>query len=152
MNANATALQDVYRETVLQHSRSPKHLGRPQRSNREALGFNPLCGDKLTVYLDIVDGAIKDAAFEGTGCAISMASASMMTEALLGQSIDKAGTLINEVLQMLANGDLVQDVRLNDIRALEGVRTYPSRVKCATLAWSTVDAALKQQSQPISTE
>lgn len=145
-------LRAVYRDTVLQHSRDPHHFGRPPHSNREATGFNPLCGDKLTMYLQVSDGIVSEVAFEGSGCAISMASASMLTDALRGESEADAHARIGEVQAMLTEGTQITSPGLEDMNSLQGVRQYPSRVKCATLAWHAADAALKQLSKNVSTE
>lgn len=152
MNNIRADLQQIYRDTVLEHSREPHHFGRPASCNHEAQGFNPLCGDKLTIYLQVDDNMIKNAAFEGAGCAISIASASMLMDSLQGQPLDIARIRIAEVQRMLNNDtDSVSD-ELNDLRSLQGVRRYPSRIKCATLAWHTAEAALEQNTQPVSTE
>jgi nitrogen fixation NifU-like protein len=137
-------LQAVYRERVLDHSKNPRNCYRPQAPDREAVGFNPLCGDKLTVYLQMDGDVVHEVAFEGTGCAISIASASMMTNALAGCSISEADRLIESAQQMLNEEPSSPDESLEEFRALEGVRAYPSRVKCATLAWSAAEAALHQ--------
>lgn len=151
MNARPD-LQNVYRETVLEHSRHPHNYRQLQSANRRALGFNPLCGDKLTVYIDVQQDQVHNVSFEGSGCAISIASASMMTDALKGCSVAEAETMINQVQRMLASDDGATDDRLADVRALEGVRSYPSRVKCATLAWTALEAALHGEADEVSTE
>ncbi|MEE4186760.1 MAG: SUF system NifU family Fe-S cluster assembly protein [Gammaproteobacteria bacterium] len=145
-------LRDVYRQRVLEHSKHPRNRGRLAAANREALGFNPLCGDKLTVYLEERDGVIHDIAFDGTGCAISVASASMMTTALRGHSVAEARSAIAEIDAMLSSATLPSLSFLQDLSALENVRAYPSRVKCATLAWRTLEGALDQATQSITTE
>jgi len=139
---------DIYRQRVLDHSRAPHNRRRPDDANREVTGHNPLCGDKLTVYLRMVG----DAAFEGCGCAISIASASMMTDALRGATQAEARELINGVNGMFASGALPDDPRLEALQALESVREYPSRVKCATLAWTAAEAALNDSDSRVSTE
>jgi nitrogen fixation NifU-like protein len=145
-------LREVYRHRVLEHSRDPHHFCAAENADREALGFNPLCGDKLTVHLNIEAERVTDIGFEGSGCAISVASASMMTDAVLGQLLEETKKMINEVHAMFSDGTPLQNIRLNELSALEGVRLYPSRVKCATLAWTTLDAALNQSSAQVSTE
>ena len=152
MNNATTELQAVYRERVLEHSRNPHNLRRLTPADREALGFNPLCGDKLTVYVNLQDDQITDVSFEGTGCAISMASASMMTDALTGCSLTEADTLIEATQNMLSGDKPINIERLSELTALEGVRSYPSRIKCATLAWTALTAALHGQTNQISTE
>jgi nitrogen fixation NifU-like protein len=147
-----TDIKNVYRETVLEHSRHP-HNRRPLKNpSREALGFNPLCGDKLRVYLSLSADQVDEVSFEGTGCAISIASASMMTDALCGCSIHEASNRINQVSAML-NEDVAELApELAELHALEGVRNYPSRIKCATLAWTAAQAALQNDGTEISTE
>ncbi|MDP6437114.1 MAG: SUF system NifU family Fe-S cluster assembly protein [Gammaproteobacteria bacterium] len=152
MSTQEQDLQDIYRHRVLEHSRDPHNFHRPADANREALGFNPLCGDKLNVYLKIEDDHVTDIGFDGTGCAISVASASMMTDTIAGQSLDDAKKMIHEIQDMLAEGGSLENPRLKDLAALEGVRNYPSRIKCATLAWSTLDAALNQTASEVTTE
>jgi nitrogen fixation NifU-like protein len=152
MNDATTDLQAVYRERVLEHSRNPHNLRRPASPDREAIGFNPLCGDKLTVYVNLKDDNITDIAFEGTGCAISMASASMMTDALAGCSLAEADQLIDATQKIFTNDQPVTNEKLSEIKALEGVRSYPSRIKCATLAWIALTAALHGQTNQVSTE
>jgi nitrogen fixation NifU-like protein len=147
-----TDLQNVYRATVLEHSRHPHNYHLLQTANRKALGFNPLCGDKLTVYVNVQNDQVLQMSFEGSGCAISIASASMMTDALEGCSVTEADAMINQVQHMLASDDSATDDRLAEIRALEGVRSYPSRVKCATLAWTAMAAALHGDTNEVSTE
>jgi nitrogen fixation protein NifU and related proteins len=142
-------LSDLYQELILDHGKRPRNATRLSNANREADGHNPLCGDKITVFLSVTpDGHIADASFEGKGCAISVASASMMTEMMKGKSSAEAQQIFtafhtlatgqNAAAQMAELDDDTQD-RLN---ALAGVRAYPMRVKCATLAWHTLQAAL----------
>ena len=152
MNTAANNLQDIYRRKVLDHSRHPHNCSRPDQIDKQATGFNPLCGDKVSVYLQVAGDAIRHAAFEGTGCAICIASASMMTVALTGQTIAQARQFVTDVSKMFADGTTLNDEVLADIGALESVRHYPSRVKCATLAWTTVAAALNDNTQTVSTE
>jgi len=152
MTDNSNNLREVYRQRVLQHNREPHHFCRPERTDREALGFNPLCGDKLSVHMQVDADRVTDIGFEGTGCAISVASASMMTDAALGQPVEEVQKMISEVQTMFSDGVPMQNIRLNELAALEGVRLYPSRIKCATLAWNTLDAALNQTSAQVSTE
>ncbi len=145
-------LMDIYRRRVLEHSREPHNRRQPQDHNRSATGFNPLCGDKLTVYLRLDDGVVADAAFEGTGCAISVASASMLTDALAGLNETQAQALVDDVNAMFTGDTTLTDPRLDDMRALENVRAYPSRIKCATLAWHTAAAALHGDTTQVTTE
>ena len=150
---NTGELQEVYRQQVLEHSRSPHNFGCPADFNRHAQGFNPLCGDKVTVCLTVSDDKIASLNFEGSGCAISIASASMMTDALQGLTVDEAGALSRQLQNLFRDGTPLDHEKLNEIRALEGVRSYPSRIKCETLALSTLYAALNEQHKDrISTE
>lgn len=149
---NGTDLQSVYRERVLAHSREPHNCRRPANCDREAKGFNQLCGDKVSVFLTLENDMVTDAAFEGTGCAISIASASMMTEALKGCSVAEAEQLLDNATSLFTADTPIEDARLNDIKALEGVKQYPSRIKCATLALETLAAALQGNNQQVTTE
>ncbi len=143
---------EIYRERVLSHYREPHNQRHPDSVDHQAIGFNPLCGDKLTVYFALENDVLADVAFEGTGCAIAIASASMMTEALQGLPLARAQQLIDAARAMLAHGEMPDEERLAEVRALEGVREYPSRIKCATLAWSAAAAALDGNMQQVSTE
>lgn len=145
-------LRAMYREHVLMHSREPRNRRRPAQVNREALGFNPLCGDKLSVFINQQDDLLTDVAFDGVGCAISLASASMMTTALENTTETEARELIAAINTMFAEGTLPTDARLADLAALASVRAYPSRIKCATLPWQTAVCALDQTHQQTSTE
>jgi nitrogen fixation NifU-like protein len=152
MNTAAEELQEIYRHRVLEHSKRPHHFHRPARVDLEAQGFNPLCGDKITFYLQLTQNQIEEAAFEGTGCAICIASASMLTDALSDCSLDHALMLLDEGNNMLTAGGPIVSTELKDVEALAGVRKYSSRVKCATLAWNTARAALDGTAEEISTE
>ncbi len=151
-------LRELYQEVILDHGRKPRNFRRPEDANRKARGDNPLCGDRLTVYLRIgADGAIEDAAFEGRGCAISTASASMMTEIVRGKSAAEAGRLFESFHRMCTGdggGAAAADEfaeELEKLQVLSGVRQYPMRVKCATLAWHTMNAAMQGETE-VSTE
>lgn len=147
-------LRQLYEEVILDHNRHPRHFHKKSSdANREAHGFNPLCGDEFTVYLTVQDGLIKDIGFEGHGCAISTASASLMTEALLGKTETEAEQLF-QIMRSLLTEELPTTVseQLGKLRVLEGVKEFPSRVKCATLAWHTLHAALAQQQEAVTTE
>jgi nitrogen fixation NifU-like protein len=144
-------LRELYQEMVLDHGRRPRNVGRLEHANHRAEGFNPLCGDRLMLYLEVVDGVIRAASFEGSGCAISTASASLMTEALKGKTPEQAQALIDS-FQSLVTGRGETPVPLGKLAVLGGVREFPSRVKCATLAWHTLRAALHDQSEPVNTE
>jgi nitrogen fixation NifU-like protein len=135
------ALDDLYQEVILDHNRRPRNF-RTIAGATAQQGYNPLCGDRLTVYVAVAGGRIADVAFEGSGCAISKASASLMTEALKGRTVDEARALF-ERFQAMVTSPLGSDVpELGKLAALAGVREFPTRVKCASLAWHTVKAAL----------
>lgn len=147
-------VRDLYEEVILDHNRNPRNFGaRPQDANASADGHNPLCGDQVRVHLSVKDGVITAATFEGEGCAISTASASLMTEAVVGRSVEDAHALFARLHEMLtasdapdANGDI------GKLWVLAGVREFPMRVKCATLPWHTLEAALHGDETPVSTE
>ncbi len=143
-------LRELYQEVIFDHNRNPRNFGRPADANRRAEGYNPLCGDKVTIYLKVEGGRIADAAFEGSGCAISTASASLMTEALKGKTEAEAERLFESFHGMVAGTGGAEE--LGKLEVLSGVREFPARVKCATLAWHTLSAALKNMPQPVSTE
>ncbi len=150
-------LRDLYRELILDHARKPRHFHRLEDATHTAEGINPLCGDKLRLYvrLDSHD-VISEASFEGSGCAISVASASLMTDLLAGLTLVQADECFAAVTRRLTGSDAgpMADtgVDLGKIKALDGVREYPSRVKCATLAWHALNSAVHGQSTPVSTE
>jgi nitrogen fixation NifU-like protein len=149
-------VRDLYRELILDHARSPRHFGKLAHTTHSAEGINPLCGDKLRLYLDVADDdTIREAAFEGSGCAISVASASLLTDMIVGLETDRAVRYFEAVTAQLT-GDASEAARspvdLGKLRALEGVREYPSRVKCATLAWHALRSALRRDTAPATTE
>jgi len=138
-------LLDLYQEVILDHNRRPRNFGALLEANRSARGHNPLCGDKLTLFVDVAGDRIADIAFEGSGCAISMASASLMTEAIKGQPVAQAEALFEEFHRLVTSrpGEPVEvPEALGKLAAFAGVRDYPVRVKCATLPWHTLKAAL----------
>jgi nitrogen fixation protein NifU and related proteins len=139
-------LRDLYQEVILDHSKHPRNFRKPEGANRHAEGYNPLCGDKVTVYLAIGDGRVQDAAFQGSGCAISTASASMMTERLRGQTVEDAEALFARFHELLTSPDVppTPAPELGKLAAFAGVREFPMRVKCATLAWHTLRRALDE--------
>lgn len=145
-------LRDLYRELILDHARKPRHFGKLADATHAADGINPLCGDKLHLYLKLDDNVIADAAFEGSGCAISLASASLMTDTIIGRSVDEAKQWYRHVSARLTGRDDACTVDLGKLTALEGVREFPSRVKCATLAWHALDAATDGRAAPVTTE
>ena len=145
------SLDDLYRDLILDHAREPRNFRRLENATHSAEGINPLCGDKLHVYLTVKpDNTVAEIAFEGSGCAISIASASLLTETVGNLSIAQAEDCVSQITQRLRQdsnpeaGSVAVD--MSNLRALDGVRKYPSRVKCATLAWQTLHAALQQQS------
>jgi nitrogen fixation NifU-like protein len=146
-------LRDLYQEVILDHSRSPRNFGHHEPSNREAKGNNPLCGDKFTIYALVEDGIVKDVSFEGRGCAISTASASLMTELVKGKTEEEAKAMFECFHQLVTSDkDEPLDEALDKLNVLAGVRGYPMRVKCATLAWHTMSAALEETDDTVVTE
>ena len=150
-------LKDLYHDVIVDHNRSPRNFRKITDADCVKEGFNPLCGDKLTVYLKLKAGRISDISFEGSGCAISVASASLMTERLKGHTLDEALKLFDEVHSLLTSSSPSMDsASLGKLAALGGVRDYPSRVKCASLCWHTLNAALDRSPEtlksPVKTE
>lgn len=145
-------LRELYQEIIIDHNRNPRNHHIIDDATTQANGFNPLCGDKLTVYLKIENNCVNDISFVGCGCAISQASASLMTDALKGKTIAEAQQLFDYFHAMITSDDDSQLPALNKLAVLAGVRAYPARVKCATLAWHTLDAALKKETALVSTE
>lgn len=143
-------LRELYQETILDHYRQPRNLGRLADANRTAEGYNPLCGDKVTLYLKVEDGVIRDARFEGAGCAIATASASLMTESIKGKREDEALRLLESMHGMLTSGSSTG--AMGKLEVLAGVHEFPQRVKCATLAWHTMQAALGNVEPTVTTE
>jgi len=147
-------LDDLYQEVILDHNRSPRNFRAMAHANRQAEGYNPLCGDQVTVFVQVEDGVIRDISFQGSGCAISKASASLMTAELKGKPESAAQALFENVHKMLtgdaADGDASEKV--GKLQILSGVCKFPARVKCASLAWHTVNAALKGEALPATTE
>jgi len=150
--SDANDLRDLYRKTVLDHSRQPRNFRRIANPSVAAEGHNPLCGDKLTVYLKLDDDSIDEVSFEGVGCAISQASASIMTERVEHRTTAEARDCIEEVMNQFDRNQDNPPAAQGDMAALNGVREYPSRIKCATLAWKTLRAALEGQQQTVTTE
>jgi nitrogen fixation NifU-like protein len=135
-------LKDLYRDVILDHNKRPRNFGVLAPPAIGAKGHNPLCGDQLTVYVDLDHGVIRDVKFEGSGCAISVASASLMTEAVKGLTADAFTELHTRVHDVLTRHDAEIPTDLGKLAALGGVREYPARVKCASLSWRTLEAAL----------
>ena len=144
-------LEDLYREVILDHNRSPRNFGEIDNADRVINGVNPLCGDKMTLYLKLNGERIEDARFEGTGCAISIASSSLMTERVIGTTVAETLSLFKNVHEMLT-GTQEPDDKMEKLAALAGVREFPSRVKCASLAWHALNTALTGDNKEISTE
>ena len=142
-------LRELYEEVILDHNRRPRNYPKkPEGCNRSARGINSLCGDHVEVHLYVKEGQVLDVGFEGDGCAISTASASMMTEAIRGLSVLEASQLFNRIHSMLTDeASLIDEASLGKLSVIVGVREFPMRVKCATLAWHTMEAALKGKSQ-----
>ncbi len=148
-------LRELYQEVILDHSRQPRNFRRPDKANREAKGDNPLCGDKVAVFLTIEDGKVRDVGFQGRGCAISMASASLMTEIVKGKSEAEARALFESFHNEMTGKSACHGAaagELDKLTVLSGVREYPMRVKCATLSWHTLVAALNNVREGVSTE
>jgi nitrogen fixation protein NifU and related proteins len=148
-------LNDLYQETIIDHSKRPRNKGALDQATHRAEGYNPLCGDRVTIELKIEDGRIAGVSFEGAGCAISTASASLMTEALRSKTPEEAEQAFEKFHALLTEeptGDKLPAADLGKLAVFSGVRQYPMRVKCATLAWHTLRAALQGEGQPVSTE
>jgi nitrogen fixation NifU-like protein len=145
-------LRELYQQVILDHHRKPRNFRRLAGANRTAEGFNPLCGDRIALALAVEDGVIKDAAFQGAGCAISTAAASMLTGHVIGRREEEARALFRRVHAMLTGDADGSGAGLGKLAVFEGVREFPSRVKCATLAWHTLHAALSGATEPVSTE
>ncbi len=146
-------LSELYQEILLDHNSKPRNFRRLDEANHTADGYNPLCGDQITLYLQVEDDVITDVGFQGTGCAISRASASMMTQSIKGQSVAHAGEIFKEFRKMLTEPDADVDYdELGDLEMLSGVSEFPTRIKCAVLAWHTLHAALDGQEEDVTTE
>lgn len=147
-------LQDLYQEVILDHNRRPRNFRELPPPARRAEGFNPLCGDRLTLYVDVEGDTIRDVSFQGSGCAISKASASLMTEALKGKTLAQAEQLFDRFHDMVTSSSETPLPELGKLSVLSGVREFPTRVKCASLAWHTLKAAMKAGAveEPVSTE
>jgi nitrogen fixation NifU-like protein len=147
-------LRDLYQEVVIDHSRKPRNFRKPEGANRRVEGLNPLCGDQITLYLTVSGDVIEDIGFEGTGCAISKASASLMTTAVKKKTRAEAEALLERVHSMISEGpsSKVDPGEMGKLAVLSGVWEFPARVKCATLAWHTLRSALDGGAAPVSTE
>ena len=147
----STELQDLYQEVILDHNRRPRNFRAIEQAH-SAEGFNPLCGDRVTVYLKVDGGVITDVSFQGVGCAISKASASLMTESVKGKTVDEAKALFERFHQMITASAEVPVDDLGKLTVLAGVRQFPVRVKCASLAWHTLRSAVDAGGDLVSTE
>jgi nitrogen fixation NifU-like protein len=149
----SSELQDLYQEVVLDHGKRPRNFREVEGANHRAQGHNPLCGDQITVTVKVEDGVIRDVGFQGQGCAISRASASLMTGAVKDRTREEAERLFEQVHKLVTEGpaDVNTEV-LGKLTVLSGVSEFPARVKCASLAWHTLRAALRGEAEPISTE
>ena len=147
-------LRDLYQEVVIDHSKKPRNFRKPEGANRSAEGINPLCGDQITLYLKLSGDVIEDIGFQGAGCAISKASASLMTSALKNKTKAEAEALFERVHSMISEGPRsnIDPQEMGKLAVLSGVWEFPSRVKCATLAWHTLRSALDGAAAPVSTE
>ena len=145
-------IRELYQEVIMDHNRNPRNHHAMADATCCARGYNPLCGDKLTVYVHLTAGMVENISFVGCGCAISQASASLMTDALKGKTLAEAHALFDRFHGMITQETEVPPLDLDKLTVLAGVRAYPARVKCATLAWHTLDAALKQEESLVTTE
>ena len=147
-------LRELYQSVILDHNRTPRNFREPEDTNRSAEGYNPLCGDKVTVYLTVEDGCVKDAGFRGSGCAISTAAASLMTQSIKGKREEEVERIFEGFHRMVtsASGQAAEADSLGKLVVFGGVREFPMRVKCATLPWHTMRAALEQKHKPVTTE
>ncbi len=144
-------LSELYQAVILEHNRKPRNFGKLPDANKAARGDNPMCGDNFTVYLHVEDDVIKEISFEGSGCAISKASASVMTSTLKGKPAAEAHRLFNDFHQLVTTGE-TDPAEFSDLSAFAGVSAFPARIKCATLAWHAALSALDDQKEPVSTE
>ena len=151
-------LKQLYQDIILEHGKSPRNLGKCEGYSHEAKGYNPLCGDKVHVYLKLNNGKkVESLTFEGEGCAISLASASIMTELVKGKSFEEAKEIMDAFLNMIKNTSEIQSNHLDEdektkLMSLSGVKQFPMRVKCATLSWHTLNSAIKEKKEEVNTE
>lgn len=146
-------LRELYQQVILDHNKNPKNFGKIAAANRTAEGYNPLCGDRIDLFLHVEDDVIKDISFQGNGCAISKSSASVMTTVLKGKPVAEAEQLFRKFQKLITGEAEAIDVdELGKLAIFAGVREFPLRVKCAGLAWHTMVAALKNETTPVSTE
>ena len=151
-------LKQLYQDIILEHGKSPRNLGKCEGYSHEAKGYNPLCGDKVHVYLKLDTGKkVENLTFEGDGCAISLASASIMTELVKGKSFEETKEIMNAFLDMIKNTSKIQSNHLDEdqktkLMSLSGVKQFPMRVKCATLSWHTLNSAIEGEKEEVNTE
>jgi len=145
-------LRALYQEVILDHSKAPRNFGKLNAGARHAEGYNPLCGDRLTLYLAMDGDVVKDARFEGSGCAISTASASLMTETVKGKTVAEAEELFTAFHDLVTGEGNPDADKLGKLKVFSGVQEFPMRVKCATLAWHTMKAACHEEAEPVTTE
>ncbi len=146
-------LRDLYQEVILDHNRSPRNFGPLEDADLQAVGHNPLCGDRLSIAVKVDDGVVTDVRFQGSGCAISQASASLMTEGIKGKTLDETRALFDRFHRLVTDQTApADDARLGKLTVFAGIRDYPARVKCAILAWHTLRAAVDDSHEKVSTE
>jgi nitrogen fixation NifU-like protein len=146
-------LRELYQSVIIDHGKNPRHFKEIEGYTHKLEGYNPLCGDRLVLYLKVKDGIIREVGFTGSGCAISMASSSLMSEAIKGKTVREAETLYRHFHNMLTGNDPgAGGGELDKLAVLEGVKEFPTRIKCATLAWHTLKHALQNDEQPVTTE
>ena len=151
-------LKELYQEIILEHGKNPRNLGKTENFNKDAKGHNPLCGDKVHVYLKLdEDKKVQDISFEGQGCAISMASASIMTDLVKGKEENEVKEIVKDFLEMIKekdklNNKILEENEKTKLMCLSGVKKYPMRVKCATLSWHTLTSAINNKKEEINTE
>ena len=146
------SLRDLYQEIIIDHGKSPRNVGKLTEATHAKAGHNPLCGDKLMVYLVLHDEIVDEVLFEGNGCAISMASASLMTEIVKGKRLLEVEALFTDFHDLVISGVANEEKNIGKLAVFSGVAEFPARVKCATLAWHTMMAALKHNPDPVTTE
>ena len=148
-----SGLSDLYQEILLEHNSKPRNFRKVEDASATADGYNPLCGDQITLYLKVVDDVVEDVGFQGVGCAISRASASMMTQSIKGRSLDDAHVIFDAFHNMITHPHEEPDYdTLGDLETLSGVNEYPTRIKCAVLPWHTMRSALNDDGQTVTTE
>ncbi|MEM7026753.1 MAG: Fe-S cluster assembly sulfur transfer protein SufU [Pseudomonadota bacterium] len=145
-------IQDLYQEVIVDHNRNPRNFGKLENPTKTLDGYNPLCGDRLTLYIKTKDNHIEDIRFDGTGCAISVASASLMTDIMKGKNLTEAESLFDKFHHLITSDVELDITELGKLAALAGVRDYPARVKCASLCWHTLHSVIQGDDSPVTTE